>query len=134
LTITNAVNVGVGIQYNLANLWKKNTRLMQARERENQVNASEEILNDAVRFQVSQDYQNIMLTKKRIDVLEKANVQASENYRITNNKYNNSLSTITELLEANVALLQSKLAIQTAKADAVLEYQKLLLTTGLSNY
>jgi outer membrane protein TolC len=134
LTITNAINVGVGVQYNLASLWKKNTTLLQAKEREQQVIASEEILNDAIRLQVNQDYQNFMLSKKKIEVFEKANIQASENYRITNNKYNNSLATITELLEANVALLQSQLNIQTAKADAVLAYQKLLQTAGLSNY
>jgi outer membrane protein TolC len=134
LSITNAINVGLGIQYNMASLWKKNTKLMQARERENQVNATEEILNDAVKLQVSQDYQNYLLSKKKIEVFEKSGIQAAENYRITNNKYNNSLSTITELLEANVALLQSRLNIQTAKADAVLAYQKLLQTAGLSNY
>jgi outer membrane protein TolC len=134
LTVTNAINVGVGVQYNLASLWKKNTTLLQAKEREQQVIASEEILNDAVRLQVSQDYQNFMLSKKKIEVFEKSTIQASENYRITNNKYNNSLATITELLEANVALLQSQLNIQTAKADAVLAYQKLLQTAGLSNY
>jgi outer membrane protein TolC len=122
LTITNAINVGLGVQYNLASLWKKNTKLMQARERQNQVLATEEILGDAVRLQVSQDYQNYMLSKKKIEVFEKANIQAAENYRITGNKYNNSLSTITELLEANVALLQSQLNIRTAKADAVLAY------------
>jgi outer membrane protein TolC len=134
LTITNAINVGLGVQYNLASLWKKNTKLMQARERQNQVLATEEILGDAVRLQVSQDYQNYMLSKKKIEVFEKANIQAAENYRITGNKYNNSLSTITELLEANVALLQSQLNIRTAKADAVLAYEKLLQTAGLLNY
>jgi outer membrane protein TolC len=75
-----------------------------------------------------------MLSKKKIEVFEKANIQAAENYRITGNKYNNSLSTITELLEANVALLQSQLNIRTAKADAVLAYEKLLQTAGLLNY
>jgi outer membrane protein TolC len=134
LTITNAINVGLGVQYNLASLWKKNTRSAQARERENQVLATEEILGDAARLQVSQDYQNYMLSKKKIEVFEKANIQAAENYRITGNKYNNSLSTITELLEANLALLQSQLNIRTAKADAVLAYEKLLQTAGLLNY
>lgn len=134
LTITNAVNVGVGVQYNVANLWKKNTKLMQAKARETQVIVMEEILNDAVKLQVNQDYQNYILSRKKIEVYEKAVLQASENYRITNNKYTNSLATISDLLEANVAVLQAKLNIEAAKADAVLAYQKLLQTTGLKNY
>jgi outer membrane protein TolC len=134
LTITSAVNIGLGVQYNLANIWKKNTKLMQAKARENQINASEEILNDVIKLQVSQDYQNYILSKKKIEVYEKAMLQASENYRITNNKYSNSLATMSDLLDANVSLLLTKLNIQAAKADAVLAYQKLLQTTGLSNY
>lgn len=134
LTITNAVNFGVGVQYNLASIWKKNTKLMQAKAREAQVNASEEILNDGIKLGVTQDYKNYTLSKKKIEVYEKAVGQAAENYRIVNNKFNNSLATITDLLEANVALLQAKLNIQAARADAVLAYQKLLQTTGSSKY
>ena len=131
VTITNAVNIGLGVQYNLASLWKTNTKLQQAQAREIQVAASEEILNDAIRLQINKDYQNYILSQKKIDVYEKASLQAAENYRITNNKYNNSLVTITDLLEADVALLQTKLNISFAKADAVLAYNKLLQTAGL---
>ena len=131
ITITNAVNIGLGIQYNLASLWKTNTRLLQAKARNTEVNASEEILNDNIRLQVNEDYQNYLLSQKKINVYQKAEAQATENYRITNNKYVNSLVTITDLLEADVALLQSRLNIRFAKADAVLAYNKLLQTTGL---
>ncbi len=131
VTITNAVNVGVGVQYNLASLWKTNSSLQQAKARLAQANAGEGLLNDAVKLQVNKDYQQYLLGKKKIEVYEKSAVQATENYRITNNKYNNSLVTLTDLLEADVALLQSKLNISFAKADAMLNYQRLLQTAGL---
>ena len=131
ITITNAVNIGLGIQYNLASLWKTNTKLLQAKARNTEVNAGEEILNDNIRLQVNKDYQNYLLSQKKINVYEKAEAQATENYRITNNKYVNSLVTITDLLEADAALLQSRLNIRFAKADAVLAYNKLLQTAGL---
>jgi len=66
-------------------------------------------------------------------VYEKALAQAQENYRITNNKYVNSLATITDLLEANAALLQAKLNVPFAMADAFMAYKKLLLTEGSIN-
>ncbi|MEP6711616.1 MAG: TolC family protein [Ferruginibacter sp.] len=131
VTITNAVNIGVGVQYNLASLWKTNTKLQQANARNTEANATEEILNDNIRLQVNKDYQNYLLSQKKIEVYEKAEAQATENYRITNNKYINSLVTITDLLEADFSLLQSKLNIRFAKADAVLAYNKLLQTAGL---
>jgi outer membrane protein len=130
LTITNALNIGLGIQYNLASVYKKNTKLLQAKARQAEVNANEEILNDAIRLQVNQDYQNYLLSQKKITVYEQAFEQAKENYRITKNKYDNNLVTLTDLLEADVALLQSKLNIRFGKADAVLAYNKLLQTSG----
>ena len=133
VTITNAINAGVGIQYNLASLWKTNTKLQQAKARENEIQANEEQLNDVIRVQVNQDYQNYLLTHKRIEVYQKALEQATENYRITKNKYDNSLATITELLDADVALLQTKLNLAVSKADEVAAYYKLLYTSGVLN-
>jgi outer membrane protein TolC len=131
LTITNAVNVGLGIQYNLASLWKTNTGLKQAKAREQQVVALGEMLSDDIRLNISKDYQDYLLSQKKIDVYERSYQQALENYRITNNKYNNSLVTITDLLDADIALLQAKLNKQFGRADAVLAEKKLLLTAGV---
>ena len=93
--------------------------------------ANEEQLNDAVRLQINRDYQNYLLSQKKIEVYQKALQQAIENYRITNNKYQNSLASVTDLLDADVALEQTKLNVETAKADAILAYDKLLQTAGL---
>lgn len=130
LTVTNAVNVGIGVQYNLASLYKKNTKLMQAKARQAEITANENLLVDGIKAQVNQDYQDYLLSMKKIGVYEKAFEQATENYRITKNKYDNNLVTITDLLEADVSLLQSKLNIHFGKADAVLAYNKLLQTSG----
>lgn len=130
ITITNAINIGVGVQYNLANLYKKNSSLMKAKARQTQLTASEADLQDAIRLQVNQDFQQYLLSEKKILVFEKAVEQAKENYRITKNKYDNSLVTLTELLEADVALLQAKLNSSYGKAEAVLAYNKLLETSG----
>ena len=131
LTITNAVNIGVGVKYNLASLWKTNTKLQEAKAREKQVTASEDILNDNIRYAINQDYQNYLLSRKKIEVYERALEQATENYRITNNKYVNNLVTLTDLLDADVLKLQAQLNIISVRADALLAYKKILLTAGL---
>ena len=133
ISITNAINLGVGVQYNLASLWKTNTKLQQAKAREQELQANEEQLNDAIRLQVNQDYENYLLSQKRIDVYQKTLAQAIENYRITKNKYDNGLASVTDLLDADVSLQQTKLNLQSAKADAILAYNKLLQTTGSLN-
>ena len=57
--------------------------------------------------------------------------QATENFRIIKNKYNNSLATATDLLEADLAALQTKLMLVGASADAVVAFNKLLQTAGI---
>lgn len=130
VTVTNVANIGIGIQYNLANLWKSNSKLSTAKAQFAEATAAAEMLQDAVKLQANRNYQDFILAKNKIEVYQKAFLQAEENFRITNNKYNNSLATITDLLEANASLLQAKLNVPFAKADAFLAYKKLLLTAG----
>ena len=130
VTVTNAVNIGVGVQYSLSSLWK-NGGIEVAKAREKQVEANEELLNDNIRLQVNQAYQNYLLSRKKIEVLQTAIAQAEENLRIVRNKFQNQLANTTELLDADVAQLQARLNAAFAKADASVAYSKLLQTAGL---
>ncbi len=130
LTVTNAINVGLGLQYNVSSLWKTGAKLEVAKARLHQLQTSESMLTDQLHIQISQAYQNYILSKKKIDVYAKAIEQANENYRITKNKHTNNLVTTTELLEADMAQLQSKLNYTFSKADAIVAYKKLQQTAG----
>lgn len=131
LTITNAVNAGIGLQYNISSLWKTGAKVAGARARLHELEANKGMLSDAVRIQINQAYQNYLLAQKKIDVYAKAIEQANENYKITKNKYDNSLATTTDLLDADIAQLQAKLNYTFAKADATVAYKKLLQTAGI---
>jgi len=130
LSITNAVNIGVGFQYNLSSLWKTKAKIQQTQSREKEIVENEAQLSDAVRLQVNRDFENLLLSQRKTSVYEKAVAQAEENYRITKNKYDNALVNTTDLLDANVSLLQSKINLAVSKADVLLAYSKLLETTG----
>jgi len=134
LSVYNAVNIGIGVKYNIASLWKNKSKTQQAEARSKQAAIGQEILADNIHLQVNQAYQAYLVSVKKIEVYEKAVVQATENYRITKNKFDNSLATTTELLDADVALLQTKLSVTNAKADSFLAYNRLLQTTGTLNY
>lgn len=134
LSVYNAVNIGVGIKYNIASLWKNKAKLQQAEAKQKQVSIGQEILTDNIHLQVNQAYQAYLVSVKKIEVYEKSVAQATENYRITKNKFDNSLATTTELLDADVALLQTRLSVTNAKADSFLAYNRLLQITGTLNY
>lgn len=131
LTVTNAVNLGLGVSYNIGSIWKTKAKVQQAEAKAKQWSISESILADNIRLEVSRSYLNWLSSQKKIQVYEKAIEQADENYRIVKNKFNNSLATTTELLDADMALLQTKLNFVFAKADAVVAYNKLLQNSGL---
>ena len=131
VTITNAVNIGVGFKYNLSSLWKTKAKIAEAKSYEEEIIANEAQLSDQVKLQVNRDFENFLISQKKTEVYNKAVLQAEENYRITKNKYDNALVNTTELLDANVSLLQSKINLAVAKADVILAYSKLLETTGI---
>jgi outer membrane protein TolC len=110
---------------------EKNSSLLKAQAREKQLEANNELLNDQIKLEINKDYQNSVLAKKKIEVYERALEQATENYRITKNKYDNGLSNITDLLDADAALVGAKVNVINAKADATLANKKLLQSSGI---
>ncbi len=130
LTLTNVVNVGLGFQYNIGALWKTGAKVAQSKARLRQVEVNEGIVADMVRLQVSKSYQDYLLSMQKINVYARSVEQAGENYRITKNKYDNSLVTTTDLLEADVAQLQAQLNYTFSKVDAFAAYKKLQQTAG----
>jgi len=131
--IPNAMNAGIGVRYDVASLWKSGSKIEQARIRVGQLKTNEEILLDRIHLEVNTAYYNYVLSQRKIDVYAKAVEQADENYRITKNKYDNSLVTTTDLLDADVAQVQSRIDYEAAKADAVVAFKRLEQTAGVIN-
>jgi len=131
LRVTNALNAGIGVKYDLASIWKSGAKIQQAKAREQQLAASTELLDDNIRLSINKAYLDYMQATKKIDVLNKSVEQTTENYRISKNKYTNSLLTLTDLLDADVAQLRARVNLAFAKADLVIAYQSLLQKAGL---
>lgn len=130
-SVTNALNIGVGVSYNIGSLWKNKAKMEQADARVKQLVAAQAIADDNVQLQVNKNYFSLLSYRKKIEVYAKAVEQAKENYRIIKNKFDNSLATTTELLEADLAQLQATLSYTLARADAFVAYNKLLQTAGV---
>lgn len=131
--IPNAMNAGIGVRYDIASFWKSGAKIAAAHNHVEQLITSEEILADRIHLEVHTAYYNYVVSKSKIDVYARAVEQADENYRITKNKFDNSLVTTTELLDADVAQVQSRINFEAARADAVVAYKKLEQTAGVIN-
>lgn len=130
LTLANAANIGIGLSYNISSLYKTGTKVKQAKAQEQQLYWNNLQAQDGIRVQVVKAYEDYNQAMQKITLYEKAVDQANENYRITKNKFDNSLETTTNLLDADVLQLQARLNYEFAKADAVIAYNKLAETAG----
>lgn len=66
-------------------------------------------LKDDVTVDVTRSYLSVLQAKERIPVAEKGVAQAEEYYRVTNAKFIKGLSRVTDVLDAENALLQAKI-------------------------
>jgi outer membrane protein TolC len=121
----------VGVSYNIGSLWKNKAKVQQAEARVKQLTFTEALMDDNMQLEVNKNYLSLMTNRKQIEVSAKAVEQAEENYRIVKNKFDNSLATTTDLLDADIAQLQARLSYTLSRADAFVAYHKLLQTAGL---
>ncbi len=131
ITVTNAFTAGIGLSYNVSSLWKTNAHVAGAKAKLSEVQANEEEMYDQVRREVNKAYEALMTANKKIAVSQVAIEQGAENYKIVKNKYDNSLLTVTDLLDANALMLQSQISFELAKADAIVAYNTLLERAGI---
>ncbi|NHN24332.1 TolC family protein [Flavobacterium jejuense] len=130
LTVTNAMNFGAGISYDVSSIFKNKKNVEKAKskalETENQV----AILSDKIKEEVQEANENYLLAIKQKEVYEKAQQQAEENYRIVKDKYDNGLSNTNDLLEANVDQLQAKINYTISNSDILQKYYELQFQQG----
>nr|WP_298223762.1 TolC family protein [Flavobacterium sp.] len=130
LTVSNAMNVGVGVSYNLSSLFKNGKDVKVAKSKAIELQKQEAELTDAVKIQIKNAQEDYELAVKQDKVYSESVIQSSENFRIVKDKYENGLSNTNDLLEADVDALSAKINLANAKANVALKYYELLNTTG----
>lgn len=127
---TNVITASIGVRYNLTDIFTTKHDVQQAKASLKQSEASFDQMSDNIKMSVNQNFLNYNQALQKIEVTSSTIAQAAENFRITKNKYTNSLSTLTDLLDADVALLQTQINKAEAKADAEIAYYRLLESSG----
>lgn len=126
----NAANVGIGISYDLAGLFKNSKKIKAAESRKQETHQQLDLLTESVKVQVQQSLENYNFAIKQNRVYTEAVTQSAENYRIVKDKYDNGLSDTNDLLEADVAQLQAKLNETFSRADITQRFYELLNASG----
>ncbi|MGV8877429.1 MAG: TolC family protein [Sphingobacteriaceae bacterium] len=124
------VSLAATLSWNIGNLWTNKNKVSKARIQKNETLIDKSIAQDQVKIEVNNDYQNYLKAKSRIKILQTSIIQATENDKILESKYKNSVASVTDRIDANNQLFQSQINLELAKADAILAYYTLLKSTG----
>ena len=87
-------------------------------------------VSDQLRQRVKEAYLLFQEAITRIAVAEENIIQAKENLRIVNNTYFNQLALLTDLLDADTQLLQTRFDLASAQIAAQLQYFQLQKAIG----
>lgn len=130
LTVTNAVNVGVGLSYNLSDIFKTKSEVKVAQSKAEELQHTIDMVSDRVKLQIENAKQDYLLALRKYEVYTKSEEQAIENYRILKDKYDNGLADTNDLLDADVDQLQAKMNLAYANADITQTYYEFLTAQG----
>lgn len=129
-SLTGTWNVGVSLNWNLTDLYTNKEKVKESNLSYLKMNSVIEQAKEGIELEVNADYNNYLQAKQKIELAKKSVEQATENFRVEQNKFQTNTTTSTEFLTANTLLLQAKINLTTAIANSGLAYRKLLKTVN----
>lgn len=123
--------IGIEATFSLSNLYKNKSKMKIADKRIEVEKANTDILRNQISDEVFKQYTRYQEIMDQLPVTEKAKKQATENYRIIKLKYLNQLALVTDMLDADNALLQAKYNVVSTQIDALMKHYELRYAAGL---
>jgi len=108
----------------------KYARIAEARAGADAARAIETMTRDKVAMETITAWNRANAARQQLDVVAAAVVQAEAAARIVQDRYDNGLTTITELLRAQTALVGARLSLISARHQSITGYAELLRSIG----
>ncbi|GBC78176.1 Outer membrane efflux protein BepC [bacterium HR08] len=121
--------VGASLVFDLFDLGRT-VRLRQAEAALALAEAEEEQLVNQIRLDVVRAFEHYRSARERLAVAARAVQQAEEALRIVQDRYQEGLTTITEVLRAETALVRARMNALAARYEYLVGYASVLLATG----
>jgi outer membrane protein len=124
---------GVTLRWNVFNGYADKWRIEEAVAAERQAKARRQEAESGIRLQVRKAYLDLNASRERVGVARAAVAQAEESHRIIQNRYQNGLTTVTELLRSELALAGARMRHVAALHDERIASAQLLAAAGTLN-
>lgn len=119
------------ISFNLFNGTGDKARIAAAKSEEQAVSHRVKDMEEQVRMEVREAYYNLRTAVQQREVARRSIENAQEALRILQNRYNNGLALMVEVLTAETALKQAGLDLQRTAFDVLTAETALKLRTGI---
>lgn len=124
---------GIEVQFDLFQGGAKKAELSRQQALQEKVIAMKQAADDAVRLDVRQAFYDLDSARQEIDLTRATIAQAQESLRISQNRYDGGLITLTELLSAEDAAHRSQIDYWQSVYRYHTSYANLELATGTLN-
>lgn len=122
--------VGVGLSYNIGNIYKARRDLNRSRVATAAAQSRYAEIEENVSLDVHQAYVNYHNAFELLRTQEKSLQLATENYAVTENRYNNDLVLLIDLLDADNIKLDAEMQYVNARINIIYNYYRLMYVTG----
>lgn len=124
---------GFEVQLDLFQGGAKRAELQRQRALQEKVAALKNAASDAIRLEVRRAYYDLDAARQQVEVAKAAIAQAQESLRITQNRYESGVSTITDLLSTEEAASRTQADYWQTVYRYQTDYANLELATGTLN-
>ncbi|MBI5216607.1 MAG: TolC family protein [Ignavibacteriae bacterium] len=123
-------DASIAVSFDVWNWGQTSNQSQQAQAQLQQAQDGMSQLRDGITMEVTSNYLNLKKAGESIGLAEKGVKQAEENYRITNDKFKAGITSNSDLLDAEVALLQAKTNYTNSLVDHELALARLQKSVG----
>jgi len=122
--------VGLNAKWNIWDWWKTSSNSDVAIQEHKKIEIANELLKEKIQIEVYSNMLNLQSIVQKIELNKLIVESATENFRISNNKYHSQIVTSTELTEAIALLTEAKIKLMNSQIDYKLGLLQLYNSIG----
>ena len=122
--------VGLGVKYELSSLWNNRNAIRKAKKEHRQSVERLAMAREHMDSRVQAEYVNFLTSFTDVRTQCKQVDLAVQNYDVVNNRYENDLALLTDMLDASNMKLAAEMALVDAYISLLYNYYKLKYTVG----
>lgn len=122
--------VGIGVKFSLGSLWKNKHNIRKARIEHRQSQEALALAREGVENGVQANYTNLLTSYTEVKTQQKQVELANQNYSVVQNRYQNDLALLTDMVDASNMKLSAEMALVNARISMLYHFYKLKYVTN----